>query len=386
MPKNVGITEGGSPKGLSGVRRLLIAEKSGLYSAWVPKDERPVKPIYIAENGTHLATDELMHGYTPVTVNVPGGMDGVDASGIVVPAPIGGIGCSVIGIDPSTGGIAQKTIDSHGLIRDLISSDSKEVPVKGDSEYVCKLRGLYPLTGYTPADPDFHGVPRQGVQSNMTVSYVMICQQKQAFTKSVIGSQLQGYLGKFNADNQDTGSGDIVQCNAYRFDGIYFPASHPAVYSSVTSFTARTSLKITIAPSYPRTCNPWYGAAYVIGDNRHITGLMTTEVNTRYLMDVVGTHYTDKIGYIKRKKNDDNCDLEWSCKYVNKTSRGYLIGVNLSLSGLYASGTCVREADGGTYDVETANCRGFSNLFLPPMEIEYCGRISEAPESAFILD
>lgn len=76
MSKKVDIKEGGSAKPMSNVSRILTDVQSGGLMAWVPEDERLIRTKHISENGTYVAAQEALYGYSKLTINVAGGSDG----------------------------------------------------------------------------------------------------------------------------------------------------------------------------------------------------------------------------------------------------------------------------------------------------------------------
>lgn len=143
--KNLSILEGNRGRFQNGVKRVIADLQGGGTSIWVPAEERLLKTKYITENGTYLASAEELWGFSKLTVNVAGGAEGtqvptidkdgnptdyqvptygpvtvdptIDPSDYPTLPPIsGGIGSSIVGIDPITGNMSIATVDPHGNI------------------------------------------------------------------------------------------------------------------------------------------------------------------------------------------------------------------------------------------------------------------------------
>lgn len=123
---------------------------------WVPVDERLSRAKYITKNGTYYATEEEIYAFSKVTVNIPGGVQGVTTPTVTVglsntspdaipdinpytglqndvsisveqldtltsptaiPQASGVSGSSIMGVDPDTGAMTVVSVSSNGTIQ-----------------------------------------------------------------------------------------------------------------------------------------------------------------------------------------------------------------------------------------------------------------------------
>lgn len=435
MPKNVGISEGGSPRGLSGVRRILMPDGSGTYSAWVPRDERQTIPKYITKNGTYLSKDDHMHGYTPITVNVAGGMDGV------TPAPVGGIGCSVIGIDPSTGLVKRLAVAPDGRVREVDDRAApRNVEPSAECENVVKYKFMKTFVGHVGATSGYaegntdcwdhkydSGVVRNSVHSVITVGFTAICQSHFAvdgvyrihdvMTKDIASFPFGGYFPYGDADKNASGQWLSIQTGqsqaAYRFDPIM-----QTTYSETARCVSRViDARLDIAISPPKLRNPvWaytrkdidgvptriYGMANV--EVTHgmwlLTGLTYGKGGTHHSRGLLGTHFGRWEGATKDAqmlldgRNNDWCTLEVTFDthpnigYASITPSAMPPILRIKAYDVMTGANFIRSRR----PRETFFLGGYNednplfDLQMIADGVEYCGPISEAPESAFILD
>lgn len=84
MSKNVIIAEGSTGRRMPDVSKVLTLRPTTGSDLWVPVDERLSRTKYITKNGTFYATDEELYAFSKVTVNVPGGVQGVTTPTVTV--------------------------------------------------------------------------------------------------------------------------------------------------------------------------------------------------------------------------------------------------------------------------------------------------------------
>lgn len=138
MSKNITIQEGGVAKQLT-ADKLKTNLVGGGTCLWVPEDEMTLGTKSINENGTYLASDDGLYGYSQVTVNGIGSATGTIGSGTI--SGIGGIGSGDIGdqigayIDPTTG---ELTIEKIPSSIEVISPPSRESGVYTDGQTIIK--------------------------------------------------------------------------------------------------------------------------------------------------------------------------------------------------------------------------------------------------------
>ena len=139
MSKNVSILEGSKAKSVNTVSRLVTDLQGGGLATWVPEDERIIKQKFISKNGSYLAETDSVYGFSKITVNVAGGAAGYTAPTItddeygpltpdpsatpeLIPPIAGGVGSSIVGIDPTTGNKYIATVGPNGTI------EKKKIP------------------------------------------------------------------------------------------------------------------------------------------------------------------------------------------------------------------------------------------------------------------
>lgn len=106
MSKDIIIEEGGVGRQFTGVTKLQTKQIEGGVCYWVPEDETELTNKTITENGTYRAADDGVYGWDTINVNVPGGAGGDP----------GGIGSSIVGIDPTDGEEYAVEINEDGEI------------------------------------------------------------------------------------------------------------------------------------------------------------------------------------------------------------------------------------------------------------------------------
>lgn len=84
MAKNVIIAEGSTGRRMPDVSKVLTLRPTTGSDLWVPVDERLSRTKYITKNGTYYATEEELYAFSKVTVNVPGGVQGVTTPTVTV--------------------------------------------------------------------------------------------------------------------------------------------------------------------------------------------------------------------------------------------------------------------------------------------------------------
>lgn len=116
MSKNIIIQEGGTPKQMT-VSKIKVNNVGSGTSLWVPEDSTTLVTKSISKNGTYEASSDNAYGYSEVTVNVAGGKGSATSSGAPTTSngvDPGGIGSSVVGMNPTTGNEEAVGVDSGG--------------------------------------------------------------------------------------------------------------------------------------------------------------------------------------------------------------------------------------------------------------------------------
>lgn len=483
MSKGVAIQEGNRPYGIAGVSRLLVAERSGSYSVWVPKDERLLIQKYITDNGTYIASDDSAYGYTPITVNVSGAVGG----------PLGGVGSRIIGLDQYTGKPSIVSVRPNGMLSKE-PTKSKKADKDETATTLIKLHGIHTFMGSTPdfQVTDSAYIPKgdyYSAECAFTIDFSAVIQTKwdaryirqtefgegvDAFggdrPLEIVSSELsREYINSQGCIHQDynpltarndRGNNVILYSLPHNLpatrivypcgDEVYGPGTNVIMIDdwSRSTPTGRTipsakfidneyskiDVKVTVIPSRKNraaTQRIWDSSGKIVPDentrslggfigpyvkfysNSRLPEFFSFDVHSQYnVIDESALYFAEDLGYGAKYANDDpspdnitefSMD-EWS-NLLTISPMGY-VGVSSNALGCFMSFSVHKRDREHDAIINTSSgkylqlgylkqnemkeyVRGIQfyptiKMFMP--SIEYCGPISEAPESAFILD
>lgn len=145
MSKDIIIEESGVAKNLNDVDRITTKLVSGNSANWIPEDETELAEISVTSNGQYVASGFGYYGFVKVNVSVAGGSGSevlpaiggidqidvgtIDLDDVYVEPPVGGIGSTIMGIDPTTGEWTTMTVDGNGNLVQEIANLPKSIRV-----------------------------------------------------------------------------------------------------------------------------------------------------------------------------------------------------------------------------------------------------------------
>ena len=240
--------------------------------------------------------------------------------------------------------------------------------------YVAKMRGDLVLTGYQPPVEDERGFMRTpGVSSYLRFVCTIIYQTPAQFVRSTLGR-----AWKMPDAHEDFPVYDPRYLSLppaeYRFDGITFPADTECVLGGAS----RADIEFDIALSGPQVFNPVYGKWTTSNGVSTCAAVFDYDIGGPVMHEVLTANQVGNFGI------DDNDKQFIIYSHTESNSKKYLC-----LSMTYLGKVChphLTTPDGyslGDY-VYTGPSFHFEHFF--PQTIEYVGPVSEAPESAFVLD